>query len=131
MTGAERKRIARYIRTVANTLGLRDWTLNLAHDEPDDKEAYASVSCVYGRRIANLWLAHGFEMLEPIEQRHVIVHELLHIHFDRTLKQSEGALPGLLGAASYAVYEAGLRESIEHGVDAVADALAGALPLPE
>ncbi len=131
MTHVERKRFARYVRTMANTLGLRDWTLNLQHDEPDTKDAWASVACVYGRRIANLWFAHGFEDLSPAEQRHTIVHELLHIHFDRVRSLADGTLPGLLGAAAYAAFEAAQREVVEHGVDAVADALASALPLPE
>ena len=131
MSAVERKRLLRYIRTLANTLGLHDWTINVAPDEPDEKEAYAAVSCVYGRRIANVWLAHGVEQLAPAEQRLTLVHELLHIHFDRVLSLSQQALPGLLGAAGYTVYEEALREHVEHGVDAVADALAAAFPLPE
>jgi len=131
MTAAERKRLARYIRTVANTLGLHDWRLDIQEDEPDTKEAWASVSCTYGRRIAQMWLSHGFELLDPAEQRHVIVHELLHIHFDRALSLAESSLPGLLGVGAYSVYLASLRENLEHGVDAVADALAPAFPLPE
>lgn len=131
MSTADRKRLARYVRTVANTLGLHDWTVNIQEEEPDDKEAYAAVSCVYGRRIASVWFAHGFENLEPEEQRHVIVHELLHVHFDRVLTQAQQALPGLLGVGAFTVYLEGLRENVEHGVDAVADALAAAFPVPE
>lgn len=131
MTHAERKRLARYVRTAANTLGLHDWDIRIQDDEPDTKEAWASVSCTYGRRIARIWFSAGFELIDPDEQRHVIVHELLHIHFDRILSQADGSLPGLLGIGAFSMYMAGLRENIEHGVDAVADALAAALPVPE
>jgi hypothetical protein len=130
MSQTERRRIARYIRSLANTLGLRDWTINIQSDEPDTKEAFASVSCVYGRRIAHVWLAHGFEDLDADTQRHVLLHELLHVHLDGVLALSAASLPDLLGLGAYSIYEAALRERVEHGVDAIADALASALPLP-
>ena len=131
MTHAERKRLAKYLRTAANTLGLMDWTLEVMPDEPDTKEAYASVSCAYGRKIAAIWFQDGFEALEPETQRHVIVHELTHIHFDGMLSLAETTLPAVMGAPAFGVFEAALRERLEHGVDAVANAFAGALPLPE
>lgn len=131
MTLNERKRLGKYVRNIANTLGLRDWQLNLMPDEPDTKEAHAAVACTYGRKIASIWFASGFELLEPQEQRHVIVHELLHIHFDRVLTLSSQALPAAMGAPAWGVFDEAMRDHIEHGVDAVAEAIADAFPLPE
>lgn len=131
MSNVERKRIARYVARLAALMGLRDWTINIMSDEPDVKEAYASVACTYGRRIASVWFADGFELLPPDVQRHVIVHELLHVHFDRITTLASQSLPMVMGAPAYGVFDEALRDHLEHGVDAVADAFACALPLPE
>jgi hypothetical protein len=131
LTERELRKIAKYIAVVANALGLRDWSLRLHDDEPDDKDAQASVATVYGRKIAHVNLGHGFSMLDPEEQRHVIVHELLHVLMDPTWTLVNQALPGQIGVSAWGVFEAAYRERMEHAVDAIAKALAPALPLPE
>lgn len=131
MTTAEHKRLAKYVRRVANALGLHDWTINVLADEPDMAEAGADVHCIYGRRIANIRFAADFALMEPDVQRHIVVHELLHIHFDRALQLCQSALPAVMGAPAYSVFDEALRDHMEHGVDAVADALACAFTLPE
>lgn len=130
MTLRERKRMAVYLRSLANTIGLRDWTFNIQQDEPDTKEAYAAITCVYGRRIANVWFAHGFEHLDPVLKRHVILHELLHVHLWPITSLASETLEAAMGATAYAVYDEALTERIEHAVDAIADAFADAIPVP-
>lgn len=131
MTTAERKRLARYTCRLAVTLGLRDWTLNFPEEEPTDKKAAAAVATVYGRRIASVWFSPDFLDYPPEQQRHIVVHELLHIHLDPIRTLADSTLPAAIGVAGWAIFEPALRERVEHAVDAIADALACALPLPE
>lgn len=131
MTPVAERRLMRYIATIGKMLGLCDWKVILRPDEPDSKDHAASISCVYGRRVANLWLSHGFEHLEPAEQRQILVHELLHVHFDSMTTLIEQALPPALGAPAYGVFDAAYRERAEHAVDAIAEAVAPVFPLPE
>ena len=75
---------------------------------------------VEGRKYANLRLGECFLVDAAEEQRHTIVHELLHCHLGPMTRMIE-AHDGMPPAAMLA---------LEYCVDGLADAIAPLLPLP-
>lgn len=125
--------LGQYVRDRADNLGLRDWTLELRHValDPDD-DALACVVTTYGRRFAMITLGYNFATEKPEIQRHTIVHELLHIWFDQVERpvRDGGAVWQLIGKPAGLVLFNEVRDAVEHGVDAIAAAIAGGFPLP-
>jgi hypothetical protein len=117
-----------YFRALADLMGLRDWTFVLADGPPDDPNHGAAIVCVYGRRLGNVAISDAFLDADPAGRRITAVHELLHAHFaamNQLLhdEHREGAIPDSLHRA-YVL-------AMESGIDAVAEALAPHLPLPD
>lgn len=128
MTPKQHRSLAQYILNAAVTLGLRDWQIVL-HGEPcDDPDHAATVSCLYERKIAHIHVAANFADMDPVEQRHVIAHELAHIHMDADFNYLSELLPGMVGAAAWTPIEATIRLLHEQGIDGVAGGLEAALP---
>lgn len=129
-TKKQRKAMREYIRWVADSLELRDWTISVVYDPPCDEDAFAHVLCTYGRKRATVTLCHDFFDLAPEKQRHAIAHELLHLH----LSGIEWQFNNLQNEVSRSVFDVmwgGLKDQIEFGIDAMADAVAKHLPLPK
>ena len=123
MTDPRRQAFAPYVRDLADRLRLRDWTIYVRDDPPHDGECIASIHCVEGRKVANIRFNDPFLDDSPEDQRHTIVHELLHCHVN--------------GAWDYAVdtfatedARRAFRRLAETAVDGLADAIAPLLPLP-
>ncbi|MCE5200832.1 MAG: hypothetical protein ABFD54_05755 [Armatimonadota bacterium] len=122
-----------YIREVADKLGLRDWELILKDESPQDEDALAEIVPVEGRKRASIYLNKNFRDLSLGEQRHTIVHELLHCH----LKSATDIIrldlweSRVLSQSVYDVLIGGYRRQIEYAVDAIADAVACHFPLIE
>lgn len=131
MNDRARRSLAKYIFSIAKEFGLRDWDLYLMPEKPPDEEAAASVRCVYGRRKANIYIGDDFWHSNPEEQRRIILHELIHVHQDQTLTLVEETLPDLLGKPAMFTFEKAYRQANEHGVDALAAAIADRYPLWE
>lgn len=125
------KRLGRWLREQANTLGPHDWTLVLSHEPAADPDAGADIAVLFGRRHATIHLARDFATESPEDQRHYLTHELLHIHLDPCDSLLRQALPDALGTTAWKILEEAQRERIEHAVDALAAAIAPMLPLPK
>lgn len=129
-SAAQTKAIERYIAELKEPLGLTDWEIVLRQDAPEkDDDALATIQVVYGQRRANLRLCHEFVMIPARRQRRVLVHELLHCHFDGIDKLTEG-LAEALGANAAVVFELSHRLALETSLDAMATAWAEVFPLP-
>lgn len=72
--------IRQYVIYVRNALGLSQWTIHISH-KPASKEAQASISPIYGRKHAILFLSRHWPTTDRAEQRHTIIHEMLHLLF--------------------------------------------------
>jgi glyoxylase-like metal-dependent hydrolase (beta-lactamase superfamily II) len=110
-----------YVRCIADLMWLRDWTVTIANTPPGDG-AYAAVECLEGRKQLIVEFSDAFlDELAPSEQRQIVVHELTHAHLDHAAVLAHKAMgdhyPDFLLA-------------LEYGVDGIADAWAGRLPLP-
>lgn len=130
MTDKQRKGLLRYIGMLARNMNLADWQIYLRPEPTEDSNHAATVSCVPGRKIAHIQLAADWFEQDHASQRHVLVHELLHIHLDQEFQLIEDVVPELIGAAAYLTFEKAYRNLHEHGVDAIASALAPHFPVP-
>jgi hypothetical protein len=116
---SRRQRWAPYVRQLADILRLKDWRICVAEDPPPEN-ALASCAPVEGRKYATLRFGESFLTDDRLEQRHTIVHELLHCHFGpmwRMLEGEEKVCPAI-------------RMAMEYCVDGLADAIAPLVPEP-
>lgn len=112
-----------YVRRIADLMCLRDWFIQLIWEGPDEPEVAADIKCIPGRRLAYIRLGDSFlDDYTPDQQRHTVVHELVHAHLDQAQKVAEEAM-----GEQWAVF----RLLLEYGVDAIADGWAPCLPLPD
>jgi hypothetical protein len=129
VTPRQYKSLARYIHAISKEFGLNDWDLRLHTDPPEDSNALAAVSTVYGRKIAHIYVCEDFDHFEPEQQRIAIIHELTHIHQAQVFDLIDNTLPDALGKHAFAMFEAGWRQAMEHTTDAIATAIAPMFPL--
>jgi hypothetical protein len=119
-TPTERERWLPYVRLLADEMRLRDWQVFIREDPPAGSEASASCYPVPGRRVANIRLSEAFFAEDAPEQRHQIVHELVHAVL----------APFTRAAEAKGFRDAAVSLAFEYGVDALAETIASKLPLP-
>jgi len=127
--------LERYIRWIANEMGLRDWTFHVVIAQPtakgsDDGSGHewgAMCTPIPGRKHATLTFHPERRDDELAELRQTVVHELVHCHFFGLWDTCRRDLP--LDEEAYEMWIEGVRRHMEYGVDAVADAIAPRMPL--
>jgi hypothetical protein len=125
----ERRDLEAYARRVADEMGLRDWEIAVG-EQPCENGNAAAVACTYGRKHALIEVGRDFRDDTAEEQRHYIVHELVHCHLEAADNMVEQDLEFALGAHADRVFSDGFKRQLEYGIDALATALAPHLPLP-
>lgn len=135
MTRRDRKALGRYLRALADSLELRDWTIVVEHepvtDESDDEKILADVRTTSGRKIAHVRVCPDFRDRDRQDIRHILVHELVHVHLAQLQAQSENDLADLVGKPADTVFFRSFCRNLEYAVDAIASALAKHQPLIE
>ncbi len=131
MTEDQWQSLERYVRQVADGLRLRDWTVNVERDAPENPDAGGSVRIIYGRKLAYIRVCSDFASYTPQEQRHTVIHELIHIHLEPACNIVLNDVREYLGRAADDLLWSGFKRSMEYGVDGLADAVAPLLPLWE
>lgn len=121
---------ARYLRDIADLLGLRDWTVEAEH-EPCPPDHLCEVRIPHERRELHVSFCSDFDELEAVEQRHAIVHELVHPHLSGIWSAVEDGAREAFGGMAYRVYAASVRREVERSTDALAAVVAAYLPEPE
>lgn len=134
MTDRAFRSLCKYILAAAVQFGLRDWdiTIHLGGEGPEaieGQEVIASVDAAYGRKSAHVYIHPPFLHASPDEQRHVITHELVHIHTRQLHDLLWTTVKPVIGSAAWDVLQPAIRLADEHAVDALASALAPSLPL--
>lgn len=117
---------AQYVRRIADLMGLRDWKIVIV-DDTCGEEDFATVSCVYGQKHANVSLCSTWNDLDGNTQRGVIVHELTHCHLSQLASFASDMMQGkghATGVRAWYLHE-------ELVTDAISVAWAPSLPLPE
>jgi hypothetical protein len=128
MTKRDQKVLGRYIRRVADELELRDWTLTLSNN-PAPKDCYGHMTETYGRKLAVIEVCADFRNLDAEQQRHTIVHELVHCHLAPPTNMVLNDLEKELSDTTDRIFWASYKRQIEYSTDALASALAKHLPL--
>ena|ERR1700689_3366726 len=113
-----------YVSELASLLALADWRIDI-DPEPCSPQYDAYVTVVPGHKWAIIELSPTWDEKSPDEQRHTLVHELLHLHFDEV----RGVLKrNLNDDPMHRVIMNEHLNFIEHGVEAVASAVHVLLP---
>lgn len=126
MTASSRGTAARYARTVADRLGLRDWRFDVL-DADAEPGTFATVRVFDEKRHADLRLCAEWDALPAAQRRESLVHEVLHCHLRGVAAVAREARTHLPPAAAD-IAEAVLRVEVELAVDALAHALAPLMP---
>lgn len=125
----DRVQLGLYLRELADLMGLRDWTINLMHDTPDNPHHAACVDVRYGRKVANISFEENWAGSDPETLRETCVHELLHCHINRVRNPLDNIEHGI-GQLLYNTTYNALTDYIEDATDAIATEWARTLPLP-
>ena len=128
-TASKVKRLEEYVELLLGELELSDWRLNI-HEAMPDEGTEAEVTFCEGQRQAALKFSEAFWTLSPDAQRHLVVHELIHIHTQPVCVAAD-AVETLIGTAAFAVFTHGITTANEFCTDAIARVLANHLPLPQ
>jgi hypothetical protein len=118
----------RYLRHLADLLGLRDWhiTLSRAHSAHD---VFAAVRVDRQKDEATVHLNDTWHGFTPEQQRQTLVHELLHCHTGR-LHRVMTRLADVVDDPSMAYVKRAHDEEEEIVVQRLARIIAPYLPLP-
>lgn len=127
--------LCKWAGVIADEFGLSDWSIQVhegdAGGTDSDHDAVASVSTVYGRKIAHITISPEFVRCNPEEQRHVILHEFLHIHTRQARDLIYSRLPQVMGEPAFDAFASGLTLLDELAIDAMASAIERFYPLWE
>lgn len=128
MNDATHARWLAYIHRIADAILLKDWTFTLERTGPESTTAEAQIFLCYGMRRGDLSVPPKFFAQTPEEQRHLIVHELVHAHFE-DLDEHVRLYTNEQEGSGY--FQQAYKREREVAVDTLAMALAQFLPLPE
>lgn len=120
----------RYARDLADAMGLRDWGVAVRHEAPRDPNLLVEVRLADGRREMELSFCEDFALLEPDQQRHAVVHELVHPHLRDLWGAVEDGAREAFGGMAFRVYTANVRREVEKSTDAFAAIIAMHMPEP-
>lgn len=134
------RELKKYVRWVANEIGLRDWTFLVTVGEvthatrnapPDDAVWCAKCGPVPGRKYAEITFDSGIRTWPLEDIRHTVTHELTHCHFYGLWDTVRRDTINMLKQKVYDVWISGIERHMEYGVDAMADVIAPQMPLIE
>jgi hypothetical protein len=131
LSEGQRKAVAAYLRQVADQLGLRDWSISVEPDHPNEADHAAAMWSDYGSRRMKVWCRADLIDLKPDEQRATLIHELVHAHLEGLDWYLEKTLPDLLGRPAWAGVKQAIQQHSEHAVEAIAVSIAPHFPLIE
>lgn len=124
----DRGELGKYVRELADVMGLRDWTITM-RDEPCSEDCAADIQVTYGRKFASIRFDPDWASEKPETLRATCIHELLHCH----LKPTEWALnnaQSALGMLAFGVLSGAYEDALEVAIDGIANEWANTLPLP-
>lgn len=130
---AEFQRFGRYIREVADLLGLRDWVIRLrlrpeSDPDDDDQAALAVMKVSPESRHATMRLSPFFASESRSLQQMTLIHEVLHIPFETMLGPILGHLPSIIGDAHASTIVELLGTEKERTIDGLAVAISPRMP---
>ena len=128
----EIKRLAAYVEAAKPTLRLSDWTI-LVQEEAvppaDEPHTLASTYTISGRKLARIVFYEEFWSLTAREQRHVVAHELVHIHVNKLMRHINGPIAEHINPPAYSLWAENARIDMEMLVDNLAEVVDNSLEL--
>lgn len=125
------KEVMEKVSILKNTLNLQNWEIMLLDNEPEDEENIASITPLPGMPTAGLSLRKDLKKASDDQLMAVLVHELVHLHFERACSSLDFGLQILDTdpTVKKALDQIGLNHhmGIEHGVEGVARVIANLL----
>jgi hypothetical protein len=120
--------LERYIRTIANALGLRDWEIKLS-DETCEDGYYDTITPQQNHKSATIRLSKDWFKLDAADQRDSIIHELLHLHQVGTRDIVEYDIPNYVSDDVGSLLMSGVIRAMELSVSTLTAAIAPKFPL--
>lgn len=126
----DRDELGRYVRDLADEMGLRDWAFVTEVEESfDPGDQNANIGCTYGRKFGTVKFRGDWSEWEPEYLRMVATHELVHAHLD-PIRLPLANIRAQIGQTLFDVTHGAQTDFIEYATDAIAVAWASKLPLP-
>lgn len=126
--------INKYLLDIAKLLNLAEWLIVVNDDPPNDEHASATINSRSGQRFAGVWVSDEF--LDPASTKfnaelrtQTLIHEVLHLHFEDAWHFIDDYADNELGRVIRPLFQNTYRYKMEVGVDQLAWALVGMLPL--
>jgi hypothetical protein len=111
-----------YARYLQRKLQLQDWFVKVI-DEPCGPDDDADISITEGQKHAKMRVRSDFKDRTPEQQRHTMVHEIIHIHL-AGMQDSAADLEQHVGSVVYNLFDKSFLRALEYAVDGLADAFA-------
>lgn len=117
--GSFRSQLSLYVRLVADALGLRDHEVEVQsrHAAPG---RIAEVDLSAFRQTVRLRVCEGFRELPSDDQRHAIVHELVHAHVKALCDTVEQGVPSWMPERTWEMFRGIFERDVEVLVDTIA-----------
>lgn len=134
------RQIRQYLTYASELMLLSDWTLTIneaSTEDEDETAAWAQVACIPGRRHAKITFCAKWSTGPGNHvRRHVLVHELAHLHFAPMKDHMNEMLwdGGYIPSATGSTFSGIIGNDEEYIVDKIADAFAPTMkpfPLPK
>lgn len=119
--------VAPYLRYLADHMKLADWKFDVVLG--DLPESLATVEITPNRQKATVAVGELFFSSSEHDQRHGLVHELVHLHLEPARRTVRAAEPTLT-QPTYQVLKGCHDDQIESAADRLAGAIAMGMPLP-
>lgn len=129
MTQDDLQCLGQYTRDIANKMGLMDWYFYIGLGRTKGGEARHVAT--YGRKIAEIRFKKKIRKDDLVELRQTVCHELVHTHFAGCWDMVIRDIGHCMEEETYDVFVEGFRRQMEYAVDAIADVIAGQMPLIE
>lgn len=114
-THAFREALSEWITWMCQVLEIQDWRVTLVDGHPDTQTAAASMTCIYGKRHAELRLAEDWLTYTEEQWIDYLTHELCHIVIDPMDSAVHNAgLEDLLGKPAWTVFSNRFTEALEN-----------------
>jgi len=119
----------RYVDAAKRILNLSQWDIKVK-DYPSAEDAYADIEAHDQLWHAKLRLSEDFWKESAEDQRKIIAHELIHLHYagvERLVNSAES----VMGTAAYDLYSKVWEIEVERAADALSGPVGGLLPIPK
>ena len=124
------RKLALYIRLTADRLGLKDHEVSL-DATPTGEGRIAECDLTPFRQSVCIRVCADFFLLTPEKQRHAIVHELTHAHFEAVCSTVAEAVPPWMPPKTWEMFNGVFERDLEVVVDTVAVLLCPLIELPK